>query len=213
MLKLSCLTTFLLSLNLTAQEVVIHNARNYKFISHIDNPMYVMVEGYRCKSITIKTDNGTVEKIGCYFNFKPEHFGIANIEVFANKNGKKTLIEKRMLEIDSFPPPIAGIGPFGTKERAVSLKKFQVQMGVGANADYRLDFELSCLVESFYFTIIRNDSTIFSRKNIGNLFSAETKNTIQNLRRGDIVLVSQINCLFPDKSTAYAEPLEYLMSE
>lgn len=211
--KTFCLIAVLLSLKVVAQEVIIHNARNYKFISGIDNPMYVMVEGYNCQSVSVKTDNGTIEKTGCFFKFRPEHFGIANIEIFISKNDKKTLIKRRDLEIDSLPPPIAGIGPFGSGRRDIPLKAFQAQMGVGAGPDFRLGLDLKFLVESFCFTIIQNDSTIFSKKNIGNMFSAETRKAIQNLKRGDIVLVSQINCLHADQSTAYARPLEYLMSE
>lgn len=190
-----------------SQEVIVSNPRRTKFYAGIKNPLAVMVEGYSCKSIILKPDNGSFEKNGCYHTFAPARFGIANVQVMVRQGKTVKKIKVVTLYVDSFPPPVAWVG--GRNHGKFIKGALQVQAGIGAGADPALGFELHFEVKSFTVIIARKDSILFCHSITGNIFTPEIKARFAQLQSGDTVIFSKIICKMAGGYEQAAKPLEF----
>lgn len=212
MIKFILSICFLVScLNSLSQEIILSNPRCNKFYAGIDNPLNAMVEGYPCRSLILTTDNGSIEKISCYYSFHPAKFGVAKIQIKIKNGNTFKKIKEVTLYIDNFPLPIADVGGLsGGKIRRGALA---TQQGVAASAEPCLGFELNYDVESFITVIIRKDAVAFSQKNNGNVFEKETSEALKYLQKDDTVLFTKIACKGPDNIGWTLKPLEFLIIE
>ena len=117
---------------ISAQDAVVSSERQAsKVYLGIDNPINVFVEGSYCSSLSVATDNGTVEKIGCRYVYRPSRLGPAFFALSIKKNGKTLELQKRQLYVYPIPGPIAEVGDFSNGSE-VRKGAFCAQMGVGA---------------------------------------------------------------------------------
>ena len=179
----------------------------------VDNHLTAIAEGVSCKSIFLSTENGSISKTDCYFTYNPKFIDDAKIKILEKKNNQLKTLGYVHLRVRNIPPLVAVVGRARSGD-SITAKEFKVQQGVGAGLDpsLNLGFELSYFVESFIFCLYRNDSVLFNKKNIGNIFTAEINEAIQGIQKDDIIVLSQIKCHAPDKKVLLAKPVEFFIN-
>jgi hypothetical protein len=170
---------------------VIANARwqNKAYIG-IDNPLHVFVEGHSCSSLFVTTDNGKIERTGCYFNFRPAQLCRANLSIYRKQNGKSKRVRAFHWEVVPFPKPTVQVGSYENGSN-VPRGGFYAQAGVTAFVS-GLGFELMFKVVSFSFIIMRDSTVKFSTQIIGNSFTTNRYEAWKAIQPGSVVLITNI---------------------
>lgn len=173
----------LFSLNCFAQTKVTiassyHNILTFGF----DNPIEISVDGYRCKDLIIKTNNGKIEGDKCYYNINPEREGEAKIDIYF----KNKLIGSRKFRV--YKPEYYTL--FCCSEyqdqliynRISSLRLIlespSVQFG-----DYDLDYQV---------IIVRGNELLYNGTHAGRKFDEKLMLQISKVQVGDVLIFNDI---------------------
>jgi hypothetical protein len=194
-----------------AQEFTISLQRCNKIYKGVENSMDIFVEGKTCKVIIAKTNNGILMKLNCHYIYRPDSIGDVKFEIYLGEKNKFKKIGASWFEVKQIPLPIAYVG--GLNGSKIKKGFLNAQQGVGAYADPCLGFDLTYMVESFMFIIIRDNKIIFSQKNSGNVFSQEIKENLRTLINNDAVLFTNIKCKGPDNIELSPKSLEFSIVE
>lgn len=169
------------------QRFAISNARQNILYVGIPNPLEVAVEGYKCKSLTVTTDRGTIEA------FQDECGYMVNVDTPVKTN--ITITDKRSkrkigvmeFRVKHLPDPIALVG---TKHGG-DIKKniLKVQLGVVAEL-WGFDFDARFIVTGFTVTILRESNCIFRKQCTGTMFPPEVTVAFGSLETDDVVIFS-----------------------
>ncbi len=163
----------------------------------IENTVSCTVEGLKCKSVVLTTNNGSIEKIDCgLYVFKPEYLSDGPIIINKKVKNKLVKIGEFFLRVRNILAPIAYVG--GGNQDTITKAALAVQAGLGAYAHPSLGFELKYTVTSFAITIIRNKEVLHFKSTEGNLFAQETKEVFRLLEKNDKVVFSSIVVAMPD---------------
>ena len=190
----------------SAQKFNISCKRNNIIYVGWQNPISVLVNGYSCDSILLKTKNGRFDKIGCHYNYFPDSVSDTKIEVYVIKNKKQRKVGESYLRVRNLPLPRAHIGGFSGGE--ISKGNFLAQMGIG-NYYSEIHIEISYLIKSFIVLTIRDRKVLFQQSNDGNMFSATLKSAMQQLLTNDRVSIINIVAQGPDGKEVYLNPIEF----
>ena len=91
-----------------AQQVVVVNEKQNIVYCGVQNPLTVVVNGFPCKVITLKTTNGKIEKTGCgRFNYTPDHIGTARLEVWTIHSRRQVKKDEWRFDVRRLPDPVA----------------------------------------------------------------------------------------------------------
>jgi hypothetical protein len=195
---------------LPAQESIIANTRGAgKVYLGIDNPLNVFVEGYSCTSLSVSTDNGTLEKTGCFYNYHPSRLGTATFTIYKRQNGKTIKVNTRNLYVSRMPKPTAQVGPYESGSN-VPKGGFCAQQGLAALAPNGFG-DLTFKVVSFSLIIMRDSSIQLSTRIIGNYFTTKIYEACKAMQPGSVVLITNILAIGPERRDIKLEPLEYLI--
>jgi hypothetical protein len=197
---------------LPAQESIIAKANqpNLAYLG-INNPLHVLADGYPCKSLFLRTDNGSIEKMGCYYNYSPSRTGTAILTIYKRQDGKSVKLKSYKWEVHPFPKPIAQVGPH---ENGSDVQKgsFCAQAGVAAFPPCGFGFELMFKVVSFSFIIMRDSTIQFSTQITGNLFNINIHEACKAMSTGSVVLISNIVVIGGEGKVIKVDPLEYVIT-
>jgi hypothetical protein len=173
----------------------------------IDNTVSCTVEGLKCKSVVLTTNNGSIEKIDCgLYIFRPEYLSDGPIIINKKIKNKLVKIGEFFLRVRNIPAPIAFVG--GGNQDTIAKAALALQAGLGAYAHPSLGFELKYTVTSFAIIIIRNKEVLYFKSTESNLFAEETKEVFRLLEKNDKVVFSSIVVAMPDQKTTLIKPFE-----
>jgi GldM C-terminal domain len=173
----------------------------------IDNTVSCTVEGLKCKSVVLTTNNGSIEKIDCgLYVFRPEYLSDGSIVINKKVKNKLVKIGEFFLRVRNMPAPIAHVG--GGHRDTIAKGALAAQAGLGAYAHPSLGFELNYTVKSFAIIVIRNKEVLHFKSTEGNLFDEETKEVFKLLGGNDKVVFSSIVIAMPDQKTTLINPFE-----
>jgi hypothetical protein len=203
LISFSFISTFSFS-----QKFLISNPRGNLMYKQWSNPLSVLVTGYSCDSIFLKTDNGHLKKHGCNYLYYPDSAADSKIEVYVIKNSKKVKVGQNIMRVRNISIPEAVVG--GIRGGEINKKSFQAQMGVD-NYYTELAIDLKFVIKSFSIIIIRDKEIVFHQFNEGNIFNSEVIAAFRLLFNNDRVLIANILAYGPDYKDQYLKPLEFTM--
>lgn len=98
-------------------------------------------------------------------------------------------------------------------EYSGEMKKglFLAQTGVGASQKISSFHWERIAVDSFIVSVFRDTSTLFTFKNVGNIFHKKIKTLFQEIIPGDRVLIFDIYATNLVGTKVFLQPLEYLL--
>ncbi len=173
----------------------------------IDNTVSCTVEGLKCKSVVLTTNNGSIEKVGCgLYVFRPEYLSDGPIVINKKVKNKLVKIGEFFLRVRNMPSPIANVGVY--PRDTIARGALAAQAGLGSYAHPSLGFDLTYTVKSFAITIIRNKEVLHFKSTEGYLFDQETKEVFKLLEKNDKVVFSSIVIAMPDQKTTLINPFE-----
>ena len=196
---------------LLAQQSVVANTRRSGIVYlGVDNPLNILTEGYACSSLSVTTDNGRIEKIGCFYNYRPSRLGLATFTIYKRQRGKTIKVDTRNLYVKPVPKPIAQVGPYESGSQ-VPKTGLSVQEGVAAYATNELGFDLTYKVDSFTIVIMYDSTVQFSSRRASNRFDDKIYEAFKAMQPGSIVLVANTWVKGYDGKPIKLDPLEYVI--
>jgi hypothetical protein len=188
------------------QRFLVTQANDNAIYVGIQNPIHLLAEGVPCKSIIVKSDNGTIESSGtdCWFTIQPQTLGIAKIEIFKRSGRKLVLIGSHSISVRAIPDPKPYVGNLkgGNAKKSV----FIAMGGVIAKGEV---VHNDGLVRSFSVAIYRDNRYFISMHNTGNRFEDSTVEILKLLRTGDRVVISSILAETSLGRSITLQPIEY----
>jgi GldM C-terminal domain len=171
-----------------AQKFSIAGDKNNTLYLGLDNPLSIAVENYSCKSIIVKTDNGTISSASGKYIFHSTKIGKAEIILYRKTNGRTKEIGRSTFRVKSIPDPIAKVGPTsGGYINKVILRNQQYM-----RADYEY-CNCRATIDSFIVCIVRGDTCLYNEiKNIGGKFSNEVISALSIIKKDDAVIFKKI---------------------
>lgn len=193
MKRLFTLLLTLCSFNNYGQTVVITSFCRPELFQWIENPLSIVVENTSCNNIVVKVSEGRIIQNGCQFTFTIEEDPIDDIKLFigVKKKGTVNWIEQRTYKIKPAPlPSVRLISTYGDE-----ISKSQLEFGLTLFVpDFTFGLEAveskMYKVDTFSISVIRNDSTIFTKTNIpGNEVPLEVIEFIRKNGQNEDLLV------------------------
>lgn len=186
------------------------STNTYTQVAYIgyDNQISCTVEGVNTKSIVLTTDNGEIVKMQKYFMYHPARVSDSKIIIHQKHNGQLRKIGEQAIMIREFPDPKITIGGFINGE--ISKGNLLAQTGIGCYYSIPgLGFNLKCRIDSFSIIVLRDSVMLYHRTNKGYLFTDETMAFLESIKKGDVIIISEITYLTPDQRKKKANPIEY----
>ncbi|WP_276135090.1 GldM family protein [Polluticoccus soli] len=217
-MKAYILTT-LLSLSTilaTAQVVAIQNDRNNTLMLCLDNPLTIAVSGMSPDSISVSTDNGTIEKDK--YNEGPGHYTyhakkVGKAMVYVKKRtgkGRETIIDSVLFRVKSLPISPATVG--GSKNGTIAQGMLMTQRSVIVWVDC-CDIEAMLTVTGFTISISRKGKEIFRRNMQGPLFDDVMVDFFHTLMNGDLVRIENVMAKDCNDELRPAKPAELTIKD
>ena len=194
----------------SAQKFSISADVNNVFYVGFDNPLTIAVENYSCKSIIVKTDNGTVTGNSGKYTFYSNKIGKADIILYRKINGKIKEIGRNSFRVKSIPDAIAKVGPSsGGYINKVVLSNQQY-----IRAEECCGFEGRPRIDSFTVCIVRGDTCLYNEiKNIGGKFSEEIISALSGIKKDDTVIFKRIFTKGPDGISIPLAPIIFFITD
>lgn len=188
--------------------VVLNNDQMYAFVGGggynelylgIDNPVdivYSAPAGYT-KQVVV-SEGELINKSGkSYLRFQKE--GFTKVSVYAVRGAEKKLLQERDFKVILIPNPDVYLS--GYKGGLISKDIVRVARTIEVkNEDNNINEELyTC--ESFDVTLVPFDNPIGEirvRGNSGCIFSAESKEILKNVKRGDVIVLDNFKIRTPE---------------
>lgn len=165
----------------------------------IDNPIDVVSSvpaGYK-KEVIISEGQLLLKNNKYYMRFKKE--GYSKVSVYAVKGNEKKLLDEKEFKIILIPNPDVYLS--GYKGGIISKDIVKVAKNIELKNEFSNLFADIYTCESFDVTVVPFDNPIGEikvRGNSGNTFSAETKEVLQKVKRGDVIVLDNFKIRTPD---------------
>lgn len=137
--------------------------------------------------IETEVNSGQLLKRNGRYNLIVKNTGIVQLDIYGNKPGEKTLLDKKEFLVRKLPAPIPQIGDrfSGT----ISSKIFKIQKGIELKYSDRNFPEV--IIKTFNIKRI-GDGNTENQTNRGAFFNAGTRKLIDAAKRGDVYLFDNI---------------------
>lgn len=208
MKALSIFFLFLFSLHqCEAQKAVVANLKKNIVDIGYPNPLDIVVDGYKCSSFCVTTNNGIITKgeNDCNYIHIPEREGISEI-IIRTKNGQ--LISR----IDFRATFIKGVPTATLCERnkgELRIYDLSKCSEISANI-YGPDWNAAFLVQKYCVSITKNRDTTFAKRDIlGYLFPDILKQQFKTAEPGSQLIFYGITAQGPDKRILELSPIEF----
>jgi hypothetical protein len=177
---------------------------------NLDNYLSCTVEGLRCNSIILSTNNGLIKKISpCKYLYRPLRTEDTKIIISKKINNNINRIGECFLPVRNIPVPHAAIG--GLEGGFISKGALNAQAGIGAYPAPFLGFELNYLVKSFVVTATRSNNFLFFYYSNSQIFTSELHNKFDSLQKDDRVVFSSIIAELSDHGKINVKPIEFII--
>ncbi|PSK90872.1 GldM family protein [Taibaiella chishuiensis] len=144
----------------------------------------------------------------CIFTITPDRPG-KFIVWLKDKKTNKTVYETKFNVLKLPPPEIRFASQTNGELHKAHAK---AQIGLIASLD-GFDISVRFEVAKFLIIIIRNGEVVFSRKNIGAMFSPEVKNGLKDIQPGDKLIFVDANYNGPSGHSGNLKPAEFTIIE
>ena len=169
-----------------AQRFSIGNEKNNTVSQGVTNKISIMVEGFACDELIVKTNNGKIEGNDCIFSWTPEKSGDCMVEVFRKVNDGEERIARK--EFVSVPVrPVFKIARGGTNIPLVEVKSQNY-----ARVESPVEGENLVLKKFDVNVISSNGESVKKFSNTGNKLSDEFVAALQKLAPGDLLVFNNI---------------------
>ena len=189
----------------SAQNISISAEKNNVFYIGVDNPVSILVTNYPSVQVIVKTPKGEVHgsgRIRIYRGFEP-----GNTSIILYENDGLTEIGRSNFRVKYIPDPVAKVGPSGGgKINKTVLRNQQYLRAVLEDFDYNVGFT----IDSFTTHIIRTDTCLIKEFiNVGAKFSNSLGESLNTIKRNDIVIFKNIYAKGPDGRTLLLAPIAF----
>lgn len=167
----------------------------------IDNPVSISVPGVSQEAISASMSNGTLVKQpdGSYIARNIGSGTTSTVSVTATVNGHKKSMGSFEFRVKSVPDPVANFAGKGPADSRVSRSDLQAALGVVANLKDFV-FDLHYPVTSFDISLISGNEAKTLHSN-SNYLTADQKSLLQQIRKGQQILIENIHAKAPDGTT------------
>ncbi len=175
--------------------VVVSPTKMNVFYLGVDNPVEISVSGVAGNKIKANASNGVLEQRGSSWIMRAKRIGNCMINVTAELDGKWSSVGNKEFRVKAVPNPIATVG--GQKGGMIQKNILMAQAGVIATMPPDFDFDLKFNVTGFKVgTIIQG---FLQEKTVkGARFNQEVVNLINNVSKGNPVMITDIQAIGPD---------------
>ncbi len=188
---------------LVANKTAIVSAVNMNVLYlKVDNPIEVSVPGFATVDVSPVISNGSIStksKSTGEYTARPTKKGKVKIALYANVNGKRTMMGDMEFRVKQVPPPEASVSftKLNSKTGDKEIEKLKMVAAGGIKADQGDDFLFKGLdfrVVSFKMTgRLKGDEVKELAK--GPKFTAEMINLIKNTKIGNTISLSNIKAV------------------
>lgn len=175
--------------------VVVSPTKMNVFYLGVDNPVEISVSGVPGNKIKASASNGVLEQRGSSWIMRAKRIGNCMVNVTAELDGKWASVGTKEFRVKAVPNPIATVG--GQKGGMIAKNILMAQAGVIATMPPDFDFDLKFNVTEFKVgTIIQG---FLQEKTVkGARFNQEVINLINNVSKGNPVMITDIRAVGPD---------------
>ena len=160
-----------------------------------DNPVEISVSGVAGNKIRATASNGVLEHRGSSWIMMPKRLGNCMVSVSADLDGKYTTVGTKEYRVKAVPDPYATVS--NMKGGIIAKNILMAQSGVMATMPADFEFDLKFNVTEFkVMTIIQGFVREVAIK--GTRFNQEVNNLINNVSKGNPVLIQEIKAVGPD---------------
>jgi hypothetical protein len=191
-----------------AQKYSVKNPYNDFFYVGMQTPLEVLVDGFSCKSTTLKASIGKIEKVNCRFIYYPGKIGIDTISIFSTKSSITKRTGTVYFTVKQAPDPEPEVG--GLSKGIIKKGFLMAQQGVSASiliTSY--GHKENIQIDSFTVVIFRNTNIVFNNNNIGAIFEHLTKTAFESLQAGDKITITNIKATTITSTTLSLRPIEF----
>jgi len=182
-------------ISIFGQDVVVSATRENRFYRGIDNPIQIAVSGVRVKTIFVKTDNGTIEKIGnSLYLYKSKEKGRTQIFVYKISRKDTILLDTKYFRVKDLPYPTALVGSM--KEGVVKKSVLVGCSGLRCQLD-GFDINLTYKIIGYTAIIVRKNGDVWSQDFESAQFSPELKMKLRETEIGDRIYFEDIRVVPP----------------
>ena len=176
--------------------VVVSPTKMNVFYLGVDNPVEISVSGVAGNKIRASASNGVLESRGNSYLMRAKRLGNCMISVSAElEQGKWTNVGTKEFRVKAVPNPIATVN--NQKGGMIAKNVLMAQSGVMATMPPDFDFDLKFNVTEFTVgTIIQG--FLQEKKVKGAMFNQEVRNLINNVSKGNPVMIQEIRAVGPD---------------
>jgi gliding motility-associated protein GldM len=165
------------------------------FYLAVDNPVEISVSGVPGNKIRATASNALLETRGNSYNVRPKRLGNCMISVSAELDGKWSTVATKEFRVKAVPDPIATVG--GQKGGSIAKNVLMAQAGVMATMPVDFEFDLKFNVTEYKVgTIVQG--FLQERTVRGAVFNQEIRNLINNVPKGNPVMITDIRAVGPD---------------
>lgn len=167
------------------------------FYLAVDNPVDISVSGVAGNKIRASASNGLLESRGSSYVMRPKRIGNCMITVSAEIDGKWNSVGTKEFRVKAVPDPIATVG--GQKGGMIAKNVLMAQAGVMATMPPDFEFDLKFNITEYKVgTIVQG--FLQERTVRGATFNQEIRNLINNVPKGNPVMITDIRAVGPDGS-------------
>ncbi|HLO58603.1 MAG TPA: gliding motility protein GldM [Bacteroidales bacterium] len=165
------------------------------FYLAVDNPVEISVSGVASNKVKASASNGVLEPQGNGYNMRPKRLGNCMITVQAEIEGKWATVGTKEFRVKAVPDPIATVG--GQKGGMIAKNVLMAQAGVIATMPPDFEFDLKFNVTEYKVgTVVQG---FLQEKPVkGAQFTQEIRNLINNVPKGNPVMITDIKAIGPD---------------
>jgi gliding motility-associated protein GldM len=175
--------------------VVVSPTKMNVFYLGVDNPVEISVSGVAGNKIKASASNGQLESRGNAYIMRAKRLGNCMITVTAELDGKWSTVGTKEFRVKAVPDPYATVN--NQKGGMIAKNVLMAQSGVLASMPPDFDFDLKFNVTEFtVMTIIQG--FVRETKVKGAMFNQEVRNLINNVSKGNPVLIQEIKAVGPD---------------
>lgn len=178
------------------QVVALENIRANSVVAGLPHPLQIVAEGVPCADLTITVDQGTIQVLHpCQYEFQGTTVGNATIQIYKGA----TLIAEKIIRVRRWPDPVIRLG--GRTHGPMGVAELKAQLGLIAAIE-NMDIDARALVLDYDVRIVRNQEVVFTYKNQGGRFESQARQGLQQIKRGDQLMLTNIKVLMPGEQVS-----------
>lgn len=176
--------------------IVISPTKMNVFYLGIENPVDISISGIAKDKINASIDRGVIRRKGDSFEVVPGAGATTcQVTVTAEVDGQKRSLGSKTFRIKKVPDPMPKV--IGVKGKTVPKNLLVASLGVIAEMPPDFDFEMKFTVTEF--TVSANIGGFLQEKSTkGQLFTAEQKTIINNMRGQQQLTITNVKAVGPD---------------